>query len=95
MKITCDNIVIFICIVAYIYINFKMPDSFLSEHLDDLQNGTIHRTPLLQAGQTIITLPHGVNNLTVKSMEIGNLGNGTVTKLIGICSNGKYGPTFT
>ena len=55
------------------------------DHVGDLQSGVIPRTPLLQPGQTIRTLPHGTYNVTGGSVQIGNLGSGNVTKVIGVC----------
>lgn len=73
---------------------FTAVDAY-AECTDDLQNGTIPRTPLLQQGQTIKTLPHGTYNVTDGLVQIGYLGNGTVTKVIGISANGNPSPIFT
>jgi len=61
----------------------------LCDHVGDLQNGTIARTPLLQQGQTIKTLAHGTHNVTGGFVQIGNLGSGNITKVIGIAPNGN------
>ena len=58
--------------------------------VDDLRNGTIPITPLLQPGQTIRTLPHGAHNVTGGMVQISNLGGGNVTKVTGIIPNGNY-----
>lgn len=51
---------------------------------DSLQTGSITRTPLLGAGQVIQDLSHGLHSVTGGHVRIGFLGNGTVTKVIGI-----------
>lgn len=61
----------------------------LCDCVGDLRNGTIPRTPLLQPGQTIRSLPHGVYNVTGGMVQIGNLAGGNVTKVIGIVANGN------
>ena len=74
---------------------FFDPHIVYAETVDDLNNGTIARTPLLEQGQTIRTLPHGVYPVTGGHVHIGYLGNGKVTKIIGITANGNMSPTFT
>jgi len=65
-------------------------------HIDDLQNGTIARTRLLQPGQTIKTLPHGVYPITGGLIHIGYLGGGSVTKVTGnIVSGNNPGLFYT
>ena len=53
--------------------------------VDDLNNGTIARTPLPQGG--IRNLAHGAYNVTGGVINIGTLPNGTITKIIGINPN--------
>ena len=79
----------------YIYITANISGPLLCDHVDDLREGRIPRTPLLQAGQTIKTLAHGIYNVTSGAVQIGNLGNGIVTKVIGILPNGDLNPGFT
>lgn len=55
-----------------------------------MRNGTIPRTPLLQPGQIIRTLAHGTYNVTGGVVQIGNLANGNITKVIGIAANGNH-----
>ena len=57
--------IIFYLVISliYWYINFKINGPVLCDtlsHVEKLQSGIIHRTPLLQAGQTIRDLPHGI-----------------------------------
>ena len=75
----------FIFIVSFISYYFSSP--LYCDHVGDLQNNVIPRTPLLQPGQTISTLPHGTYNVTGGLVQIGNLGSGNVTKVIGVCPN--------
>lgn len=84
---------IFIYIIIYVYIQHDKP-VLLCDHFDDLSNGTINRTPLLQPGQTIRTLPHGSYPVTGGQVHIGHLGNGHVTKVIGITVNGHSGINY-
>lgn len=65
------------------------------DHVDNLLDGTIPRTPLLQLGQTIKNLPHGAYDVTGGVVHIGNLGGGHVTKIIGIAAQGDTGLTYT
>ena len=44
---------------------------------------------MLGQGQTIKTLAHGLYPVTGGQVDIGYLGNGTVTKVIGIIPNGN------
>ena len=79
-----------ICSIIVFYIN-NTPKVCLMEGMeltDKLENGTINRTPLLQPGQTIKTLPHGRHNVTGGWIEIGFLGKGHVTKVIGFGVHG-------
>ena len=76
-----------IFILIYAYINAKISGPLLCDHVGDLRNGTIARTPLLQPGQTIKNLAHGTYNVTGGLVQIGNLGGGIVTKVIGIAPN--------
>lgn len=73
------------CILFFISYYFSSP--LYCDHVGDLGNGTIPRTPLLQSGQTIRTLAHGTYNVTGGFVDIGNLGSGIVTKVIGVCPN--------
>lgn len=91
-KVTIFIIIITICIY---YINASLCDVQYCDHVDDLLNGTIPRTPLLQQGETIKDLPHGVYRVTGGVVHIGNLGNGHVTKIIGIAAQGVTGLTYT
>lgn len=50
---------------------------------------------MLQHGQTLKTLPHGVYNVTGGVVQIGNLGGGHVTKVIGIAAHGDTGLIYT
>lgn len=52
--------------------------------VQQLDNATIPRTPLLQAGQTISNLAHGVYNITGGQIRVGVLGSGKVTRITGI-----------
>ena len=82
-KIVCA--IIFFSFLFFISFYFSSP--LLCDHVGDLQNGVIPRTPLLQPGQTLRTLPHGTYNVTGGIVQIGNLGSGNVTKVIGVCPN--------
>ena len=76
-------LLLFFCITIWVFLELQTPikcDSLVEQ----LQNGSIARTPLLQPGQTIADLPHGAHNVTGGIVNIGNLGNGTVSKVIGI-----------
>lgn len=85
--------ILIILILFIIYIYFTATVAY-AECVDDLQDGTIPRTPLLQQGQSIKTLPHGIYNVTGGTVQIGYLGNGSVTKVIGISANGNPSPLF-
>jgi len=95
MKVIKNIIFILIFIFLYMYLDGVISGPLLCDHVDDLKNGTIARTPLLQVGQTIKTLPHGTYNVTGGAVEIGYLGNGNVTKVIGIAPNGIPPATLT
>lgn len=71
------------------YINAEISGPLLCDHVGDLQDGTIARTPLLLQGQTIKTLAHATYNVTGGIVEIGYLGDGHVTKVIGIAADGN------
>lgn len=62
------------------FLNPLRLDSFVSY----MNNGVIPRTPLLQHGQTIATLPHGLHRVTGGYVSVGLLPTGNVTKIIGI-----------
>lgn len=49
-----------------------------------MNNGTIQRTALLQPNQSIRTMPHAVYRVTGGYIELGFLGGGHVTKIVGI-----------
>lgn len=61
--------------------------------VQQLDNATIPRTPLLQAGKTISNLAHGVYNVTGGQIRVGVLGSDTVTRITGIftCKKKKRG----
>ena len=84
-------IIIFIIIFFLIYMLKTTSACYAQEptHVDLLLNGMIPRTPLLQPGQTIYTLPHGAYNVTGGVVYKGNLGDGRVTKVIGIAAQGN------
>jgi len=71
---------------AYIFSDYLITTAY-AEVLDDLKDGTIQRIPLLQHGQTIKTMPHGLYPVTGGGLQIGNVGNGKVTKIIGMFGN--------
>ncbi len=77
---------ILICLV--ILISTTSTTAYAESLTNELENGTIQRTPLLQHGQSIKTLPHGLYPVTGGSLQIGYVGNGGVTKIIGMCANG-------
>ncbi len=89
--------IIFISIWFFIYVSVSLviSEPLLCDHVGDLRNGTIARTSLLQPGETIKTLPHGTYNVTGGLVQIGNLGNGNITKVIGIAPHGIPPATFT
>lgn len=60
------------------------PNVYAESFVEDMDNGVIPRTPLLQPGQTINTLTHGLYPVTGGYVNIGFLGKGHVTKVIGI-----------
>lgn len=62
----------------------------LTEQLD---TGVIVRNLLLQPGQVIQDLNHGIHTVTEGAVHIGFLGEGTVTKVIGIMVDNS--PTTT
>jgi hypothetical protein len=53
----------------------------------DMNNGVIERLPLLQPGQTINSLEHGIHFVTGGHIEIGHSVSGNVTKIVGISIN--------
>ncbi len=88
--------VIFFLVFSLIslYIDFKIKGPVLCDtlsHVEKLQTGIIPRTPLLQPGQTIRNLAHGIYNVTVGTVTISYLGDGHVTKVIGIAAIGDTG----
>ncbi len=95
MKVYIYIIFILIELFLYAYISAEIYGPLLCEHVDDLRDGTIARTPLLQQGQTIKTLAHGTYNVTGGTVEIGYLGGGKVTKIVGITAYGNIPNTFT
>lgn len=59
--------------------------------VEEMANGIINRTPLLHKrnpGQTIQDLAHGTYTVIGGHVSIGYLGNGNVTKIIGIIVDG-------
>ena len=85
-------ILLYIFTIRMVYIHNDNPA--LCDHFDDLSNGMINRTPLLQPGQTIRTLPHGIYPVTGGQVHIGHLGGGHVTKVIGITVHGHTGINY-
>jgi len=81
--ILLSSITMFI-IYFIIYTIFFAPIVYADSFVNDMNNGVIARTPLLQPGQTILTLTHGLYPVTGGYVNIGFLGNGHVTKVIGI-----------
>ena len=75
------------CAISALFTYFK-PYELCEGYVDDLRNGIIPRTFLLAARQTIKTLAHGTYNVTGSIIQTDNLGNGSVTKIIGIAVNG-------
>ena len=88
MRVIIYIILTSILLLICLNISAVVSEPLLCDHVGDLRNGTIARTPLLQPGQTIKTLPHGTYNVTGGLVEIGNLANGNVTKVIGINPHG-------
>ena len=83
-----------ISVILYYCFICEPTKPLLLNHVGDLRNGTIPGTPLLQ--QTIRTLAHGVYNVTGGAVHIGFLGNGHVTKVIGVTANDTDpGPVYT
>ena len=85
------EILYFLIIFIYFAACCYFAEPHLCEGLTDcLGDGRVPRTPLLQpgGGQTIRTLAHGTYNVTGGVLQIGNLGNGHVTKIIGMAANG-------
>lgn len=81
-------LVYLIVTVTYITISCMFSQPVYAESLTDLlENGTINRIPLVQAGQTFHSLPHGLYQVTGGYVNIGFLGKGHVTKVIGILVN--------
>jgi len=78
ITLTISIAIIIIIIVVY------SPPVYADSFVQDMDNGVIARTPLLQPGQTIETLPHGSYQVTGGIVNIGFLGKGNVTKVIGI-----------
>ncbi len=95
MKVIICIIFVPILLFLSMHINAIISGPLLCDHVGDLQDGTIARTPLLQQGQTIKTLAHGTYNVTGGIVEIGRLGNGHVTKVIGIAAQGIPANTLT
>lgn len=95
MKVIICIIFVPILLFLSMHIDAIISGPLLCDHVGDLQDGTIARTPLLQQGQTIKTLAHGTYNVTGGIVEIGHLGNGQVTKVIGISAQGIPANTFT
>lgn len=94
MRVIIYIILTSISLLICLYISALVSEPLLCDHVGDLRNGTIARTPLLQPGQTIKTLAHGTYNVTGGLVQIGNLGNGNITKVIGISPGGNPPATF-
>lgn len=87
-NILCNitGIIIIVIIFSIIHVKFS-PVIYADSFVQDMDNGHIVRTPLLQPGQTIETLTHGLYPVTGGHVNIGFLGKGNVTKVIGIMVN--------
>lgn len=72
------------CIIFLTFIFYINADITYNDTISDLRNGIIARTPLLQNGQTLANLPHGWHRVTGGLIHVGYLGNGSVTKMVGI-----------
>lgn len=76
---------IIITLLAYVIIHSFFSNPLrLESFTNDMNNGVIPRTPLLQHGQTIPTLPHGLHRVTGGYVSVGFLPRGHVTKILGI-----------
>ena len=76
-------------IIIIIYLKFFDQPALLEAKegtfVHDMDNGIIPRTPLLQPGQTVKTLTHGIYPVTGGYINIGYLGSRSkVTKIISI-----------
>lgn len=71
---------IFVLVVMCLFSKPLHCDSFVS----DMDNGTIARTPLLQAGQTLATLQPNLYKVTGGYVNVGYLPRGNVIKIIGV-----------
>lgn len=79
--------IIIMVIILFIILVIFSQDAYAESFVQDMDNGVIDRTPLLQPGQTIGNLPHGLYQVTGGYVNIGYLGKGKVTKVIGILVN--------
>lgn len=75
-------IIVFLANVIF-FLFFSKP-LLLEPFVSDMNNGVIPRTPLLQQGQTIATLPHGSHRVTGGYVSVGFLPKGHVTKILGV-----------
>ena len=79
-------IIIMVVIITMYHLYFG-PEVYAQTFTDTMENGTVNRTPLVQPGQTFRNLAHGTYPVTGGHVNIGFLGGGTVTKVIGIMVN--------
>lgn len=87
------TIMLYILFMIFYLVFFSEPlyaESFVSE----MDRGAIAITPLLQAGQTIATLPSGLYKVTGGYVNVGVLPKGNVTKILGVMVD-QYPPYFT
>lgn len=71
-------------LASVIFSSFFSNPLLLDSFVSDMNNGVIPRTPLLQHGQNIATLPHGLHRVTGGYVSVGFLPKGHVTKIIGV-----------
>lgn len=80
-------LIVFILII-YIYI-MNITVAYAEGITDELESGSIPRTPLFQPGQHIDNVNTGMYQVTGGAIQLGNVGNGTFTKVIGVVINGS------
>ena len=56
----------------------------IKSFVDQLDSGAMQRTPLLQGNQSIRTIANAVYKVTGGYIELGYLGNGQITRIVGI-----------
>ena len=83
---TMRNITLYIIFIIFCFVlmcHFSEP-LYAESFTDQMDRGAIARTPLLQPGQTLATLPPGLYRVTGGHVNVGFLPKGSVIKIIGV-----------